>query len=356
MQNAWEFYTSPKDAWEAMYAECEAAIISINFEQYLFEPEGIGERFARLFCEKARHGVRVRLLVDGIGSFGFASSPLVEMLREAGVEVRFFNRLHIFKRSKFPSYFLRDHRKLTIIDGRIGFLGGVCIASRMERWRDTHIRLSGSIVEEMLESFETMWNIAVHFRRLHFPRRPLAGQPFRLLDSSPRPQYRDIYQTLLRGITEARSSVYLSTAYFIPSFRMRRALVRAARRGVDVRVILPEHSDVPIADIAAWRYFARLLRAGVRIFRYKKTMFHAKTAVIDDTSALVGSANLDNLSLLLNYEIGVFSAETGFVADVKKQFLGDQGESEELSLPAWQKRPLLQKCKELLVWPIHGIL
>lgn len=342
----WQFYLSPPEAWEAMLAACESAQCTIECEQYIFEPDAIGERFADVFVRKVSEGVRVRLLCDGIGSFSLINSPLAKRCEAAGVEIRFYNRVHVWKLRRVMAYVLRDHRKLLVVDSRTGYIGGVGIASYMDTWRDTHMRAEGAVVEEMADSFETMWRVANHERGAHM-RTPLVPEPsFRILNNAPRFRHRHIYHLLLRSIAAARTRVYVSTAYFVPSVRLTRALRKAAKRGVDVR----------IADIAARSYFSRLLRAGVKIYEYQASMFHPKTVVVDDTLGMAGSANIDNLSLLLNYETNLVSTEPQFIAELVEHFENDLPRSREIALPEWKTRSFLQKCKELFVQPLRGIL
>lgn len=352
----WEWYLTPPDAWRAMLAACESAMSTIACEQYIFEPDEIGEQFAEVFIRKAAEGVRVRLLCDGIGSFSFIGSPLLKRLETAGVEVRFYNQPRWGELRKVLAYMLRDHRKVLVIDSRIGFIGGVGIASHMASWRDTHVRMESALTKDMDESFETMWRVAGRRRGAHArPQTPREGV-FSLLNNAPRFRHRHIYHALLQSITAAKTRVYLSTAYFVPSIRLTRALRKAAMRGVDVRIIVPASSDVPLADVAARSYFTPLLRAGVKIYRYQNAMFHPKTVVFDDTLATMGSANLDNLSLLLNYEANIASTEPQFIDDLIEHFQNDLRSTAEVNLAEWHTRPFAQKCTEFLVKPLRGIL
>ncbi len=356
MENDSRFYLTPVLAWEAMLSACEEALTSIDCEQYIFEPDEIGERFATLFIKKVAEGVRVRLLVDGIGSYRFIDSPLHTRLTEEGVEVVVFNPPRLFRKPQFSSHFLRDHRKILVVDSRVGFTGGVGISSPMKSWRDTQVRFEGDLAREVQESFETMWGIGLHGGRLHFPKKSSGENSFRILNNSPRLRHRHIYHTLLRGIKAATKYVYLETGYFVPSFRLTHALRKAAKRGVDVRIMLSSVSDVLITDIAARSYFGGLLKAGVKIYRYRNNVFHAKTAVVDDMWALAGSANLDNLSLLLNYESALYGTESSFVREVKEQFIHDMTHADQVILSEWARRPFIERLQELLVWPLRGIL
>jgi cardiolipin synthase len=314
---AWQFYLNPPEAWEAMVRACERASTTIECEQYIFDPDGIGERFARVFIQKASEGVRVRLLLDGVGSYRLIDSPLHTQLTSAGVEVLFYNRLPLWKPYKIVSWFLRDHRKVLIVDAQTAFIGGIGISEGMQSWRDTQVSIEGELAGDIQSSFERMWRIASRQRRSFREENYTAKDSFHLLNNAPRPRRRHIYNALLKDIKESKTYVYLATAYFIPSFRLNRALIKAAQRGVDVRIMVPRFSDVHIADVAARSQVDPLLMAGAKIYQYRDGMFHAKTAVADDVWASVGSANLDNLSLLLNYETSIRSTEPRFVSEMK---------------------------------------
>ena len=353
--HSWQFYLNPPNAWEAMIQACENAKATIDFEQYIFQPDEIGERFLKILIQKADQGVQIRLLVDGIGSYNLIDSPLLKQLQNAGAKVLFFNHIHLVWRFyKLVSRFLRDHRKVLVIDSREAFMGGVCIAQNMRSWRDTQVRIEGEFALDIRASFEAMWGIASHRRGLDRAKKPGKESTFQILNNSPRHRY--IYKALLVDIKKSKKYIYLATAYFVPSSRLNRALISAAKRGVDVRIMMPRASDMPIADVAAGLYISRLLKAGVKIHRYRDSMFHAKTGVVDDAWASIGSANLDNLSLLLNYETNIRSTEPKFIAEIKEQFIRDIEHADAIELEAWAARPFFEKCKEFLIVPLRGIL
>lgn len=352
----WQLYVTPPEAWGAMLHACEGALTSIECEQYIFEPDEIGERFVHVLIKKAREGLRVRLLCDGIGSYALANSSIPKRLKEAGVQVRFYNRFYLYKAYKLVSWFLRDHCKVLVIDSTTIFTGGVGISKAMQSWRDTHLKIQGELGRDVRASFEAMWKIAGHPRFLHLPKSALLKGNFGLIGNSPRLNRRYIYHSLLRGIKESKASVYLATAYFVPSLRLTHALTKASKRGIDVRIMLPHTSDVRIVDTAARSYITHLLTSGVKIYRYQGTVFHAKTAVIDYAWASVGSANLDNLSLLLNYEANIFSTNTEFIQKMREQFDIDIAHSDQIDLKQWSTRPFFEKFTELLTWPLHWIL
>lgn len=363
----WNFFLHSQDAWERMLDDCRNAQVSIDMEQYIFEHDDIGSRFIHILKEKARAGVRVRLLCDAAGSYNLFNSVHVTYLRAHGAEVLFFNPIKPWRINNYSSWFFRDHRKVLVVDSHIGYIGGVGVHQRMHDWRDTQVRIEGPVVHELQYVFDQMWNRtrAGKFFRFSKPFTDAEiqnGKPqaltkyFYFLTNSPRFHQRFIYHSLIDAIRNARNYVYLTTPYFIPDLRLVRVLRLAARRGVDVRLIVPDASDHPIVDIATQSYFWIMLKAKVKIYLYRDHVLHAKTVIIDDDWASVGSANLDNLSLLLNYEANLASTNRTFVRELKEHFIADLQRSNEVVLPAWKRRSWVRKLFEAVSWPIHKFL
>lgn len=363
----WKFFLHSHDAWERMLEDCEHAQVSIDMEQYIFEHDAIGKRFMHLLEQKARAGVRVRLLCDAAGSYTLFNSVHVAHLLASGAELLFFNPIKPWRINNYSSWFFRDHRKVLVVDSHIGYIGGVGVHQRMHDWRDTQVRIEGPVVHELQYVFDQMWNRTkegkfFRFSKPFFGTEPQNGKPqtftkyFYFLTNSPRFHQRFIYHSLIDAIRSARSHVYLTTPYFIPDLRLVRVLRLAARRGVDVRLIVPDASDHPIVDIATQSYFWIMLKAKVKIYLYRDHVLHAKTVVIDDDWASVGSANLDNLSLLLNYEANLVSTNRTFVRELKDHFLDDLQRSREVLLPEWKRRSWIRKLAEAITWPIHKFL
>ncbi len=356
-ETTWKLYLSSDEAWEGMYSACAGAQKSIDFEQYLFSDDLVGRRFIMLLIQKAYAGVRVRVLCDAVGSRTLYVSPVTDEMQRAGIELLFFNPITPWWVHRVASWFLRDHRKIMIIDGERGFTGGVGIESPMKGWRDTHLEMSGPTVALMEQAFERMWQETKRSERfIRFPRPAAESKDFNFLTNSPYLRQRFVYHLLLAAIKGAQNYIYLETPYFVPNRKLFRALKRARRRGVDVRLVLPLHSDHPLVDLASQSYFTALLKIGVRIYCYKNRMMHAKVVIVDDTWASVGSANLDNLSLLLNYEDAIVSSDPKFISDLKAQFKIDCEASELLSIVPWRERSLLVKILQLLTLPIHRFL
>jgi cardiolipin synthase len=340
-----------------MYADCVAAHESIDIEQYIFGMDKIGARFAEMLKRKSREGVKIRMICDAVGSFDLLNSVTERSLSVGGIEIKFFNPIQPWRIGNFSSWFRRDHRKILVVDRKVAHTGGVGLEDRMKDWRDTNVRMTGSVVTEMQSAFNQAW-IAVS-RRKFFKFKPvfLAGEDFSFLVNSPRFRRRYIYHDLRRTIRKAKEYIYLTTPYFVPSVKIFRSLTKAARRGVDVRILVPEHSDVHVTDIAAGSYFLLALRAGIKIYQYGGgRILHAKTGVIDDVWGSVGSANIDNLSLLLNLEGNIKSLDQDFIAELKRQFLDDITNARIVEKEDWIRRPFLLKFFEVIIWPIHNIL
>lgn len=364
----WQFFLHSRDAWERMLDDCRSAEVSIDMEQYIFEHDEIGKRFIQVLEQKAREGVRVRLLCDAAGSYNLFNSIHAKRLIEHGVEVLFFNPIRPWRINNYSSWFFRDHRKVLVIDSHIGYIGGVGVHQRMRDWRDTQVRIEGPVVHELEYVFDQMWNRTREgkFFRFSKPFFTLEQQEagklhattkyFYFLTNSPRFHQRFIYHSLIDAIRSARSCVYLTTPYFIPDLRLVRVLRLAARRGIDVRLIVPDTSDHPIVDAATQSYFWIMLKAKVKIYLYRDHVLHAKTVVIDDDWASVGSANLDSLSLLLNYEANLASTNRAFVGELKTHFMNDLRHSREVVLVEWKKRSWVRKLFEAVSWPIHKFL
>ena len=357
----WKFYLQPEELWEAMLADFEEAKVSIDCEQYIFNIDDTGRRFIDCLIKKAKEGVRVRLLLDAMGSCYLFVSLYPKELAAAGIEVAFFNPVSPWRVYNATSWFLRDHRKISVIDSRVGYTGGAAIDSAQRGWRDTNVRVEGMVVKEMEEAFIRLWEKTKNGRAPKIKRNTTkaiesAVEPLHFLTNAPRFREREVYHYLLRAIRRAERYVYLTTPYFVPSVRLFAGLIRAAKRRVDVRILVPEVSDVRTVDVAAGSYFTIALKSRVKIFRYKNRVLHAKTSVIDDAQATVGSTNLDNISLLFNYEGDVWGGAPQFVEEVKSRFLADIKNAEELTLENWSRRPLRRKVLEALSWPIHELL
>ncbi|OHA31908.1 MAG: hypothetical protein A2928_02195 [Candidatus Taylorbacteria bacterium RIFCSPLOWO2_01_FULL_45_15b] len=343
----WKFFLYAPEAWNALLESVRGAKNSIDFEQFIFADTPIGREFAEVFKKKSSEGVAVRLLCDTAGSYGFFNSQLHRELVGAGVNVVFFNHISPWRVHHMSLWIHRDHRKLAIIDGKEVFLGGVGINDNQRLWRDTHLSVTEiSFIEQAVALFEAMWRTARDSRFAPFRGGLETRDGFNLVANAPKHGYRHIYYRYVNALRKARGYAYMTTPYFVPPRKFVRAACRAARRGVDVRILLPERSDNFYVDKAGEHLFHILFRSGVRVFRYRSSMLHAKTFVIDGAWASVGSANLDNICLRYNYEITALSSNREFAEAVKGHFLDDLTRSREVDPHEWARRPWIVKVIE----------
>jgi cardiolipin synthase A/B len=351
-----DFYTKTSPAWEAMLEDIRNAKRTIEIEQYIFAIDSVGTQFIELLKEKVKQGVKVRLLLDTVGSWGFYRSALPKFLQEFGMDVRFFNPVKPWRITNFTSNLFRDHRKILVVDDEVAQLGGVGIQEHMGAWRDTHMRIQGPLVEHIKQSFEDAWEGSNKKVSIKFSKPHTFVKKFDILTNSPSIRRRYIYQTLLARINNAQKYIYITTPYFIPDVPLYRALYLASKRGVDVRVLVPEIADHLFVNHARESYFSLALKAGIKIYIYKPVMMHAKTVVIDDEWATAGSFNLDSLSFFFNHEINIASEETTFIHELKNHFYEDVSHSKEVLVAEWKQRSIRKKFLELLTWPFHGVM
>jgi cardiolipin synthase len=337
------------ELYDAMVSSIAAAQHQVDLETYIYAADEVGWRLGEALSERARAGVRVRVLVDAAGSLFSLSRDLEDYLRRQGVAVRRFHRWGWRQPLRF---YRRNHRKLLVIDDHEAYLGGFNVhreSSRAAygelRWRDTHARLNGSLAGLARELFEAFWC---------GDRTWSARWPGELGDvlvpNHSRVCRRQIHCLYLRLLRSACRRIYVTTPYFVPDHRTQNELVSAARRGVDVRLLLPGKSDVRIARWAARAAYAKLLLAGVRIFEYQPRVLHAKTAVVDGVLSTMGTANLDYRSLFVNYELNLFSASGTLAGALEAQFLADVTQSEEITSMLWSERPWLGVLAESVGW------
>ena len=344
-----------------MLSAIRGAEASIELEQFILGSDEIGLRFIDALKEGASRGVAVRILCDEVGSFSLAHSAVLPSLVESGAQIKFFNSIVPWSPNSEAFWYFRDHRKLLIIDERMGFAGGVCIRGDMRDWRESTVSIEGAVVSDMRGSFEAMWSKSYHKLKYYFGRRSRSGKKergddFQYLSNSPLPGKRYIYKELVRAISEAKHYIYLTTPYFLPDSRILRNLKEAAERGVEVRLLVPQATNHKVLDIGMGSFFRDLLEHSIKVFLYNAGMIHSKTAVIDGRWSTIGSMNLDNLSLRYNFEANIVATDKRFAFELERQFLEDLKLSTELTLAVWQSRSILRKFLEILVWPIRKFL
>ncbi|HYA87635.1 MAG TPA: phospholipase D-like domain-containing protein [Nitrospirota bacterium] len=341
------------EAFPAMFTAIDHASKFIALEMYIFADNETGREFRDHLINAARRGVRVRVLIDSWGSWNLPDT-FWHGLRTAGGMVRWF---HPLSKGLFS---FRNHRKLLFIDDQIAYLGGINISDEYYRgadderpWRDNALEIIGPEVARLRGSFLRMWGMAdttlarLLFRLRRDRKKTKSADAVRFMESGPENMMRPVRRAYRQVIHNAKHSIDLAMGYFYPHGRMLRALKRAVRRGVRVRLMLPLHTDLPITRWAAHGLYGRLLRAGVEIWEYTPAMMHAKLAVADDT-VIAGSANLDVRSGRINYELVAIITDQGLAEKARADFEDDLKQSIRILIEDWQSRSLFQKVKEWL--------
>lgn len=359
-----------------MLKAIRAARNHINLETYIFDQDAMGMEFAEALMSKQREGVSVNILYDSVGTLG-VPAEFFQRMRDAGIHLLEFNPVNP-ARLRGDNWELnhRDHRKVLIVDGRVAFTGGINISASYARsslfhssgqrrrnsnaeqlgWRDTHIKVEGPAVRAFQWLFVRQWasqdrqNLgdADYFS----PAVPAGDKLVRVLGSDSDDRF-DIYQAYQLAFQQARSSIHLTSAYFVPDQHTIDALTAAARRGVDVRIILPGVSDSGLVFYAGHAYYDQLLDSGVKIYHLKLTVLHAKTAVIDGLWSTVGSTNIDTRSFLHNSELNVVVLGTEFGQQMEQAFQEDLRNSAQITSAAWQQRPWLDRLREWAASLMH---
>jgi cardiolipin synthase len=341
-----KIYAYGVNLYEAMLEEIEAAEGEIFVGTFIWKGDVVGRRFVEALARKAGEGVEVYVVFDGLANV-FVSPSFKRFPTK-------IHRLH-FRPLSGPARFLnprnifRFHRHVMSVDGKVAFLGGYNIGSLYEAgWRDTHVRVRGAAAREVDNAFVDFWNA---HRTGDLPRiTPNKERDWnpavRVRRNDPYMRIFPIREMYIEAIDRANSHVYLTHAYFVPDRALKAHLIDARRRGVDVQVLVPEQSNHVTADWLARRHFHELLEAGVRIFLYRHIMIHSKTATVDGVWSTIGSANIDRLSMLGNYELNIEVYSRTLASQMERMFDVDKTNAEELTLQEWERRPLPAKLVE----------
>lgn len=342
--------------FDCIIEELRKAHSTIHLEYYIFEDDDIGNSIAQILIERARVGVEVRLIYDDVGSWNLGRD-LINSMRRAGVKV------HCFMPVVFPWFTskinYRNHRKIIVIDGRIGFTGGLNIADRYIKgtkrgiWRDTHLRIEGEAVRMLQITFLTDWYFAakelLRDRTRYFPKFSTANLSHCALQiavSGPDSDYATIMQAYFSAITKAKHHIFISTPYFLPNEPILTALKVAALSGVDVRILMPSRSDSKMVHWASRSYFTELLEAKIKIYLFTQGFNHSKIMTIDGTFSSVGTANMDVRSFEDNFEITAMIYDKATTTILETQMLDDFASSEAVTLKNWQQRKHKDNFKE----------
>lgn len=358
-QGTIQLFVEGDTLYDAMIAAIENARRDIRMESYIFSADEVGARFATALAAKARGGLDVRLHLDAFGAGQRSFYSLQRELEDSGVQFRWFRP---FQTRRPLQYLQRNHRKLLVVDGQEVFLGGFNIrrlnSRRLygaRRRRDTHVRVSGPLATLASGHFDRLWHDSHQLPASVIPKDPKNTEALLVASYSRHCQHR--LACLHAGlIAKAQSHIYLTSPYFGPGIMVDQALQAAANRGVDVRLLVPRRADPLVAGWATKASYAQLLAAGVRIYEYLPRQLHAKTLVIDENWAVVGSANLDYLSMFVNQELVLIAHNRPLTEELQAQYIEDLAEAEEITLSAWRRRGWGARGLEVIGWTARLLL
>ena len=346
-------YTEGYTKLQSLLRELQKAKQHIHMEYYIFEDDAIGRMVRDVLIEKASHGVEVRVIYDDVGCWNVKDGFFKEM-KEAGIEV------YAFLRVAFPVFTskvnYRNHRKIIVIDGKVGFMGGMNIADRYDKgtswgtWRDTHFKFVGKGVHGLQSVFLIDWYVVskkLLNDRIYYPAAQIySDNIMQIATSGPVGQWRTLLQATIFMIANAKKYIFIQTPYFLPTEGLNQALQTAALGGVDVRLMLPKRSDTRSANMASHSFIDEMVKAGVKVYLYKPGFLHSKLVVSDDALTSIGSANMDFRSFEHNFEINAFVYQKEFALQMKRIFTHDMHHCERLIPSRWLKRPLKQRMAE----------
>ena len=358
-RNDVEILLNGEKKFKALFNDIESAKHHIHLEYYIFNSDKIGTKLIDLLCKKVSEGVLIKVSYDYMGSE--MAPKMLKRMRDCGIEVYPFMPVKFSLFNKKLNF--RNHRKIAVIDGNIGYVGGVNITDDSINynndpknkfyWRDTHLRIVGHAVKSLQAQFLLNFNFIsdteTEIKTEYFPQiKSTKRTPVQIASSGPDTDWRNIMEAIFTAINTAKDYIYITTPYFIPNDEILTALCTASRYGVKVKILVPQEGDSILAKYATNSYIKRLLESGVQVFHYSKGMVHAKTIVIDDVLTTVGTSNLDNRSFDINFEINAFVFDESIACEMREIYEDDIKDSEELTLEDWMKRAYPEKVKESL--------
>lgn len=354
--NQVEFFTHAREKFDRLFSDIDQARKHIHLEYYVLNDDEIGKKLQQALIRKAHEGVEVRIIYDSFGSRK-TGKAYFEAFRMAGIEVEPFLKLTLPFLTSRINY--RTHRKIIVIDGEIGYLGGINIADRYLNglewgpWRDTHARIRGKGVQGLQSVFLIDWffvSQTLITSRNYFPLLDNYGNSLmQIVNSGPLSDENELLHGIMQAIYGAEKSIFIQTPYFFPPESMTDALQAAAIRGVDVRLMLSRRSDVPLVQLASYSFIGHMLQAGVKVYLYRAGFLHSKLMIFDGSLTLIGSANFDTRSLEQNFEAEAFIYDKEVADQALEIFAGDQRSCDVVSLKEWKKRPLIRRFLESLL-------
>lgn len=344
------------ETFEAIFAAIENAKEYIHIEYYILKFDDIGTRLMELLKKKAAEGIIIRVIYDSVGSLGLKKKKLKEY-RDAGINIKSFLKIYFPIFSSRDNY--RNHRKIVVVDGRVGFTGGINVSDRYIKglprfgsWRDTFVRIEGNSAYALDAVFCGDWYFMTKENIESSTKVYLYDQGSanltQIIQGCPDFEWKVIHQFYLSAINSAKKSVYLTTPYFIPSDEIVTAIKIAGLRGLDVKLILPEKNDSILTKACSETYLGELIRAGVKVYKYQPGFVHSKIIIIDGVVSSVGTANIDYRSLETNFEVNAVFYDKKIAADLAKSFNEDILKSNLLTLEEWENRPILTKLFQSL--------
>lgn len=354
--NSVDFYINAKDKYDSLLKDIESAKHHIHIVYYIFLDDEIGHKIKDALIKKSLEGVEVRFIYDGFGSRNVKKS-FWEDMRKAGIEAEPFLKLAFPKFTSRLNY--RNHRKIVVIDGQIGYMGGINVADRYVEgfewgsWRDTHVRIEGKSVQGLQSVFLIDWHFVTQTlitARDYFPELPSFGDiSIQTVNSGPLSGEEEMSLGILQAIYDAKHSIFIQTPYYIPPVSMSQALQAAAKRGLDVRIMVSAKSDVPLVQLASQSFIEEMLISGVKVYMYEEGFLHSKLMVFDNSLTLIGSVNFDFRSFEHNFEIEAFIYDNKVAEEASQIFVQDQHSSQIISIRNWDKRSKWQKFMESLM-------
>ncbi|HET6250764.1 MAG TPA: phospholipase D-like domain-containing protein [Tepidisphaeraceae bacterium] len=356
-----------REIFPAMLKSIRSAKKTITLETYIYWSGTIGQDFTNALCERAKAGVKVHVMVDGIGSDKM-KPDYIKQMKAAGVEFQEYHPFHLWDPRTYRQINNRTHRKLLIVDGKTGFTGGVGIADEWrgnadgpDHWRDNHYQVEGPIVAELQAAFEDNWVKTtghVLVGEDYFPPLGNAGKCWaQVFKSSFNGGSESMQLMILLSFSAARQNIRMESSYFVPDQSTRQYLLAARKRGVSVEIIVPgPHIDEKIVRQASRQTWGELLKAGVHIFEYQPTMFHCKQLIVDDLWVSIGSSNMDNRSFRINDEANLNVLDPEFAAEQIRVFDIDKKSAREITYDQWRDRPFGEKLSELMAGTLDGEL
>ena len=343
------------DKFNLLFKDIKEAKHHIHLEYFIIKDDTIGTELLNLLCEKAKEGLEIRIVIDDVGSS--ITSKMKRQLKDCGIEMYSFMPVLFSRFTGQMNY--RDHRKIIVIDGKIGYVGGINVsdnyvnANNKRYWRDTHVRIVGEAVKPLQILFFTTWDFVskseLNISKIYFPEHTCKENvPLQIAASGPDTDWSNIMEAIFVAITNAEDHIYITTPYFIPNSEILTALQVVARSNITVKIIVPKTSDSWIAEYATNSYLGMLMEAGVEVYRYTKGFIHAKTMVVDGVFSTVGTTNMDYRSFNINFEVNALIYNKKISKQLTEFFKEDLKDCEKLELETWKARSKRTKIIEAI--------